>query len=188
MSYYLQRTKNDDFAYLIYAFTIVEYTLFCCFIFLILTTKNPIRNILPFIWGAFIVFALFDLIYINKGVGFDSFTSGIESIIVMLLCIYYLFIQIKGTNNLMIYSTFNFWMVIAFFIYFAGTFFLYILAESMRNNISFRRQYFIINISFNILKNILLCVAMTMKSNEAVNKQKSAIPELDDDFFISKKN
>lgn len=49
---------------------------------------------------------------------------------------------------------------------------------------SFHKLYFIINISFNIIKNILLCVAMTMKLNETVNQQKAAIPDLDDDLFI----
>jgi hypothetical protein len=57
----------------------------------------------------------------------------------------------------------------------------------MGKNIAFQRQYFIINISFNILKNILLCVAMTMKLNDSVKQQKNGIPDLDDDIFISEK-
>jgi len=57
----------------------------------------------------------------------------------------------------------------------------------MISNPSFQKLYFIINISFNILKNVLLCVAMTMKLNNAVNQQKTAIPELDDDIFIKEK-
>jgi hypothetical protein len=57
----------------------------------------------------------------------------------------------------------------------------------MGKNVAFQKQYFIINISFNILKNILLCVAMTMKLNDSVKQQKNGIPDLDDDIFISEK-
>ena len=55
----------------------------------------------------------------------------------------------------------------------------------MDHNGSFQKQYFIINISFNILKNILLSVAMTMKLNDPVKQQKNKIPDLGDDFFKS---
>ncbi|MGN6803152.1 MAG: hypothetical protein ACTHJN_14715 [Ginsengibacter sp.] len=119
--------------------------------------------------------------------GFDSITSGIECIIVFFLCISYMFIQLKGANTLTIYSTFDFWVVITFLIYFSGTFFLYILAQSMGRDVSFQKQYFIINITFNILKNILLCIAMTMKLNESVKPQKAVIPELDDEVFFREK-
>jgi hypothetical protein len=52
------------------------------------------------------------------------------------------------------------------------------------HNVSFQKLYFIINISFNILKNLLLCVAMTMKLNHIVNQQKTDFPELDDELFL----
>jgi len=57
----------------------------------------------------------------------------------------------------------------------------------VRSHIDFQKQYFVINISFNILKNTLLCVAMTMKLNRGVNEQKSVIPDLDDDLFVHNK-
>ncbi|MGN6540643.1 MAG: hypothetical protein ACTHKY_07540 [Ginsengibacter sp.] len=100
----------------------------------------------------------------------------------------YLFSQVKGNNNLVVYSTFNFWAVIAFFIYFSGTFFLYLMTDKMRVSVSFQKMYFIINISFNILKNLLLCVAMTMKLNGVVKEQKKIIPDLGEDLFIYQKN
>ncbi len=156
-------------------------------IFILILPQSFLKKAVPFLWITFIVFALVDLIFMNTGIEFDSIAIGIESIIIILLCIYYLFTQIKGSNSLVMYSTFNFWVVITFLIYFAGTFFLYILAESMRNNIAFRNEYFIINIAFNILKNMLLCTAMTMKLNNTVNPQKTVIPQLDDELFFREK-
>ena len=186
MSFYLQSIQSEAFLFLFYAFTIIEYSFFCYFIYLIIQ-ESLVRKTVPFLWISFIAFELIDLIFINKGVRFDSFTSGIESLIILFLCISYIFIQLHGSNDLFVYSTFNFWVVITFLIYFSGTFFLYILAESMGGNIAFQRQYFIINIAFNILKNILLCIAMTMKLNDTVKEQKNFIPELDGEFSFSQK-
>jgi len=55
----------------------------------------------------------------------------------------------------------------------------------------FQKIYFIINISFNIMKNVLLCVAMTMKTEKSVNypaNKRDHFPDLGDDFLIHAKN
>jgi hypothetical protein len=184
IGFYLQTLSSSYFLILLSSFTVIEYSFICYFIYLILP-KNSIKKLIPYIWLAFTAFALIDFFYFNKMKAFDSFAIGIESIIVILLCVYYLFTQIKGSNNLMLYSTFNFWVIIAFLILFSGTLFLYLLTDSMKKDIHFQKLYFIINISFNILKNILLSVAMCMKTNDA-NKLKPSLPNLDEDAFFLK--
>lgn len=183
MSFYLQSIRDPKAILLFPLFTIVEYSFFCYFIYLILP-KDLVKKSLFYIWIGFLLFAIVDYIFFSKPREWDSIVSGIECIIVLSICIYYLYSQVKGSNNLLIYSTFNFWVVIAFLIYFSGTFFLYLMADRMMANPSFQKIYFIINISFNILKNLLLCVAMTMKLNHTASPQKSVIPELDDDVYI----
>lgn len=185
MSFYLQSFGSPNTVYLFLLFTIVEYSFFCYFIYLILP-KNLVKRSVPFVWIGFLLFAFIDYAFFSKAQEFDSIASGIESIIVLMLSIYFLFSQVKGANSLLIYSTFNFWAVIAFLIYFSGTFFLYLMTERMMHDVSFQKQYFVINISFNILKNLLLCVAMTMRVN-TVKQEKSVIPDLDDDFYIQNK-
>ena len=186
LGFYLQSIKIDNIKIVFFTFTLIEYSFFCYFFYLIIS-KSTAKKIVPFVWLSFVLFALIDFIYINQMKSWDSFASGIESIIIILLCIYYLFSQIKGSNNLLIYSTFSFWVIITFLIYFSGTFFLYLMADSMRENVSFQKQYFVINSSFNILKNILLCVAMTMKTNYTI-KQPPSLPELDGDVYFHKNN
>ncbi|MDQ6904737.1 MAG: hypothetical protein M3139_17215, partial [Bacteroidota bacterium] len=83
------------------------------------------------------------------------------------MCIFYLAVQIRGSNNLFVYSTSNFWIIISFLIYISGTFFLYVMAENMIQNKAFQIQYAVINSVFIILKNILLSVAMLMKPTPA---------------------
>ena len=184
LSFYFQSETSPITLSLFALFTIIEYSLFCYFIYLILP-EHSIKKWIKWIWLIFILFALVDF-YQNNMQGFDSFASGIESIITISLCIYYLYLQIKNANDLLLYSTFNFWVIIAFLIYFAGTFFLYIMTENMFANVAFQKLYFIINIAFNILKNLLLSVAMTMKINKTSDPaiRSSTIPDLDDEIFF----
>lgn len=186
LSFYLQSINSENFVYLLYTFTIVEYSFFCYFIYIILP-KTFIKKIVPFLWISFVLLSLIDIIYISKERDFNSFATGIESIIILLLCSYYLFSQIRSSNSLVIYSTFNFWVVIAFLIFFSGTFFVYLLTNKMSRDPSFQTLYFIINISFNILKNILLCVAMTMRLQDTVIQQKTIVPDLDHGLFTEPK-
>lgn len=69
----------------------------------------------------------------------------------------------------MIYTSINFWIIIAFLIYLSGTFFLNIYVDSMISSKAFEKQYVLINSSFLILKNILLSVAMLMKPDKLDN-------------------
>ena len=82
------------------------------------------------------------------------------------MCIYYFFDQLKQPDTFAIYSTINFWVIISFLIYLAGTFFLYIYSESMINDKIYIQNYRILNSSFVILKGVLLSVAMLMKPNK----------------------
>lgn len=159
-------------------FTLVEFSFFCLFYYYAIPRGLMKKAILP-IWSLFFIFVLIDFFLINKMDSFDSITAGIESISIILLCIYYLISQLKGTNTLFIYSTSNFWIIITFLIYLSGTFFLYIMAENMTIDRSFRIQYVVINSVFNIIKNILLSVAMLMKETPS-NIQSKNFDELDD--------
>ena len=164
LGYYLHQIHFENTFIPFAVFTVVEFTFFCLFYHYAVTPGLMKKAILP-IWICFLIFALIDFFLVNDMKGFDSITSGVGSILIILMCIYYLIEQIRGSNDLLVYSTTNFWVIITFLIYMSGTFFLYIMAENMINNIIFLRQYSIINSSFNILKNILLSIAMLMKTN-----------------------
>ena len=162
--YYLHQIHFENFFIFSFSlFTVLEFSFFCLFYFYVLPNDNAKKFIFP-LWLCFIIFSCIDFFFINKMNGFDSFASGLQTILIIGLCIYYLFVQIKGSNTLFVYSTPNFWIIITFLIYLSGTFFLYIMAETMINDKVFRVQYIIINSIFNILKNVLLSIAMFMKS------------------------
>jgi hypothetical protein len=160
------------FAHTMYAFfTILEFSCFCLFYYFAVSTTIVRKGLLP-LWSLFFIFALVDFFQINKQSSFDSINTGIESIFIILMCIYYLVVQIRGVNDLFVYSTSNFWIVITFLILTSGTFFLYIMAENNYDNKIFQLQYDIINTIFNILKNILFSTAMLMKPTPTDKVQK----------------
>jgi hypothetical protein len=165
IGYYLQQ----DSSILVAVFNVVEFSSFCLFYYFALPPGAMKKAIFP-IMGLFLAFACIDFFFINRMSSFDSILTGVESILIILMCIYYLIVQIKGSNNLFVYSTSNFWIIITFLIYLSGSFFLYIMAETMYHNRAFQIQYTIINSVFYILKNILLSIAMLMKATPVKNQ------------------
>lgn len=124
---------------------------------------------------------------------FDSFAVGVEYTFIILMCVYYIAVQLKGTSSLYVYSTSNFWIIITFIIYISGTFFLYIMTENIMHDKNiihhkeFRFLYTIINSAFNILKNILLSMAMIMKPSP-VTTYAPKKNDMDDLFSYKLKN
>ena len=164
-------------------FTVIEFICFSLFYYYAVSFK-PAKKIVIILLTLFLTFSLIDFFLVNQMNSFDSIEVGIESIIIILLCILYLIIQLKSTNNLFVYSTSNFWIIITFLTCLSGTFFLYIMAESMISTKAFLVQYGIINSVFNILKNVLLSIAMLMKSTPTQNKKQK---NDDWDDFLSHK-
>lgn len=169
LGYYFQVIHFENYFIFFRLFTIAEFSFFSFFYLYIIPPGLVKKAVFP-ILGLFVILAVGNFFLSIHSDSFDSITIGIESILIILMCIYYLFVQIKGANNLFLYSTSNFWIIISFLIYISGTFFLYIMAKYMFNDRSFQIQYDIINSIFNILKNILLSVAMLMKPAPANNK------------------
>ena len=187
LGYYLQGEHLiNPFIFFLALFTVLEFSFFCLFFYYAISIV-VIKKIVLFTWLGFFIFSCIDFFYINKMGALGSVSIGIESILIIIMCVYYLYVQIRGSNNLFVYSTSNFWIIISFLIYLSGTFFLYIMADKMFYNETYRVQYNIINSAFNIIKNILLSVAMLMKPVSANNHDKR-YRDLDDSFSYQLKN
>ena len=171
--------------YVLPAFTIIEFSFLSYFFFLLFAQKT-LRSAVKITWIVFTVFAFIDYFIINKMQTVDSFTVGIESLIIIIFSIYYLYNNLKDSINFSIYSSFDFWIVITLLIYFSGTFFIYLLAESNKFNLEFRKVYLILNSSFNIIKNVLLATAMCMKMKPTTPYSPKPNIDLDDDFIVNR--
>ena len=150
-------------AYIFYdLLSIVELAVFFMFVNIIIKDRRIVKY-LPFAFAGFIVFSLFDYFVLRKDKSFNSTITCIEAIIIITLCVYYFYIQLNEAGTSIIYATQNFWLIIAFLIYFSGTFFLYIYAENTLHDKVFQIQYIFINSSFTLMKNIFFSIAFLIK-------------------------
>lgn len=181
VTFYLFRIARVP-AYFIYdLFTAVEFCFFSWFFYLVIHSTKIKKLILP-VAILFLLFSLCIYLFTPKSTSFSSVAAGVESILIIAMCIYYFFDQLKQPDNPAIYSSFNFWVIISFLIFLSGTFFLNIYADSMHQDKSFLKQYYLINFSFTLLKNILFSIAMLMKPD--VSDEQPVFPDdkLDADF------
>jgi len=140
-------------------YNIVQFTLFSLFFYLSLKEKK--FKYIP-IAGAVVFYVIAIRNFTNSN--FDSFSSSLASIFFIPYCILLLYEKMRDSNIEFVYYDKKFWIIVAFFLYFSGTLFLYIyiytLPERQRSN------YWQINNFFEILKNILFCVSFIMRKPE----------------------
>ena len=138
------------------SFNIVQFTLFSLFFYFSFQDKK-FKYIT--IAGAVVFYIVAIRNFTNTT--FDSFSVSLASIFFIPYCILSLYEQIKDPSIMFVYNNKKFWIVIAFFLYFSATLFLDVnfsnLSPEQRSN------YWFINNFFEILKNILFCVAFIMK-------------------------
>lgn len=145
-------------------FTLTEYTLFSFFLYLnfkSIRLKRLILGLLPLFGGL----VLYSILSKSKSNNFDALPASIESIIIIIFCVCYLFEQIRDMEVSFIYSSKVFWIVVAILVYMSATFFLFVSAEFF--TLEQRRAYWFINSISNLLKNILLTIAFIIPNYEA---------------------
>jgi len=154
--------KWDKF-YLYAGFTIIEYTLFSFFFYISIQEKR--FKLVPII-GTLIFYgmAVFNLIN-RQSTTFDSLSASVEAILIIVYCILFLYEQIKDPSVLYVYNNKKFWVVIAFFLYFSSTLFLFLYAATFTNQE--HSSYWNINNLFEILKNILFCISFSMRKSSS---------------------
>ena len=142
-------------------FTVIEFIVLSVYFHKIISNKI-IKKIIPVIATVFVLFCLYDL-FTSKSSYFDSVPVAVEAILILGYCVIFLFQQLKSPDSLFLYSTPTFWVIVAFLIYFAGTFFVFIYAQNYYGNEHFDRNYTLINSTFLLLRNIFISIAFFVR-------------------------
>lgn len=157
----LKRVFGSGLFYTLATFTVVEYSLLT--IFLYRSIQDRRLKYIPIIGSAvFFPIAIINLLR-GSNTGFDSMAASVEAILIIIYSLLFLYNQIKDPAILFVYNTKKFWVVSAFFIYFSSTLFLFLYAPYLSKQQ--RANYWDINNLFDIIKNILFCIAFTMKTS-----------------------
>jgi len=144
-------------------FSIVEFSLLSFFIYRNTISNNKAKL---FLLGSitFLVTTIYEN-FISSYNNFDSITTGISALIILIYSIFYLF-QIISSPKGMPKLDASFTIIISFIIYFAGTFFIYILSKNNFIDKSFQELYTLINSSILILRNIIITTAFLQSSKQ----------------------
>jgi len=142
---------------------VVLYFLYCSVV-----QPARLRKFILFSAGALAIYFIIGL-FAGYDDSFNSLNVVLLAIVVIMWSILFFYEQVTkpmDENQLTFYSSPDFWVVCAYLIYFAGTFFLFIFIKinGKGTDTNFEYSYNLINGIFVVLKNVLLSVAMFTKN------------------------
>jgi hypothetical protein len=149
-------------------YTLVETISLYTFFYLAFPYKK-VKTVILFLASFFIAFWSYRFIKTDKGAFLDS-CAILEYVSILILAVYYFYDSIIKRNSIFIYRQARFWIISAYLIYIAGTFFLLLYLPSMGEE-DRQKYYDILNSLFTIIRTILLSIAMFMKTNNPTRQK-----------------
>lgn len=161
------------------AYTAFEYSVFS-FIFWYNIAHKKIRKAIGFLSIGFFLFIAIYLLTNTTQRRLDSVPIGIETILIILYIIYYLYEFSKKLSEFYIYNHYAFWISVGILIYLGGSFFFYILI----NHLDEEQVTLFGNLTYmaEILKNVLFSLALVIyarKIGNEITKKPQSLPYLD---------
>lgn len=154
--YYLQNETAVDINKMLY--TPFEYIIFSLIFYNIFTTSIN-RKIVSL--GIFLFLGTWLVLFATtQQENFDSIAVALEEILLIAYSIRYYFERINTIDSIFLYATSEFWIVAAILIYAAGTFFVYLYADSYIDSGDFKKHYSLIHLIASIIKNLLFTIAL----------------------------
>jgi hypothetical protein len=165
LNFFINIFSKELYSYIWSTFTFVEYSIFTY----ILWSNIKRQSFRKFVLIISILFIVFTTAF-NIATSFhniDSIPIGVETILILVFSFYYLYEQMNDSNQLFIYSKYQFWIVIGFMIYLAGSFFVFLFASTLENKVV--TQYWFLTNCFSVIMNILFAIAFFV-NNKGANK------------------
>lgn len=133
-----------------------------------LIKKITIYSIAPFA-----LFCLYDYLSTNTPI-YAFLPLAVECMALLLVILYIFYEKLQYNLDIPIYQTSLFWIIAAFIIYFSGNFCLFLYSKNYYNDKNFSTEYYSIIYGFvTILKNLLICIGVSIK--EVQNKKENEI-------------
>lgn len=169
---------NSSRKYFQTAYTTFEYLFFTYILFK--NIKN--RKIKPYIVILSFLFIVFQAIYVQLGtiIKLDTIPIGIETILIVFYIIVFLSELAKNMET-SIFRNYCFWISIGILIYLCGSFFFYILIDSLSREevLAFGKMTYIVEIIKNVLFGISLIIFSKAGFKKEVQEEIRPAPYLD---------
>lgn len=166
--------KNSYFL-LFRLFNICEFTTISLFLYHNLK-GNTLRKLIIFNIFLFVVYASVDY-FINDKTKFNNHSTIVSSLILITYIVYFFYEKMKTVIMYPLYQTISFWICVAFFLYFSGTFFFFLLSQSSLDP-DFKNQMKLIYGLVTLSKNIILSLSLfANEQDENMVEEKLHIPD-----------
>ena len=183
---YLLNSKENYFL-VVRVYNVIDYSILAYF-FSLYIRNRLVKSLIFFSIAIYFIFCLISYLTTKiPEMPFVPFT--VEHISLLILLIYYFFEIMQDSVIVPIYQKAIFWISVAFIINSAGNFFLFLYSKNSYNDDIFKKQYTIIYTSVTVMKNLLLCIAISMKE-KTENLPQNNFLDVDLDSFnpIKKQN
>ena len=177
--------SSENYYLVVRVYIALEYSLLAYFFSLYIKNRF-VKTILLYSPLMFIIFCIYDFI-IEKVPGLPFTPASVEHMILLCFIVYYFFEVMQETVVEPVYHKAIFWISVAFIINSSGNFFLFLYGKNSYNDDVFKSQYTIIYTTVTVIKNLLLCISISIKE-KTENPSQSNFLDIDLDSFNPIKN
>lgn len=135
----------------------------------------------------FFAYSVYDYT-ITKNTTFSYQPLAVECFVLLVYILYFFYEKIQISTTVPIYQTNIFWIIVAFTVYSAGNFFLFLYSNNASKNQEFIFQFTLIYSTFTILKNVFLCIGLitTQPKENSISNEINFKDFPDSDSFFYK--
>lgn len=151
--------------------------------------QKHFRKLIIILIYPFVIFSIYD--YLITSHSDFSYIPLVGECFIFLIYILFLFYEkVQIYTPIPIYLTRVFWIAVAFAIYCAGNFFLFLYSNNVTKNAEFLYYYTLIYSTFTIFKNILLSIGIILKQPDMNINDSGTLTHdiIFDDFNIPQSN
>jgi hypothetical protein len=141
-------------------FAMIEYVFFAAFFFLCIY-NNLFKKLILIVTVLNLCFESY--LFNSQKANFDFWAALITTILIVIYSICFFYERLNSVQTLIIYQSFQFWIVVGCLIYLSGTLFLFLYTSDIKNKQN--SSLWTINIAFEIVKNIFFSIAFIIGKN-----------------------
>lgn len=150
-------------------FTAIEFGLVSIYLYPLI--KLNIKNSIFILFSSLFAITIFTENILISNQNFDSISTGVSALLILILSIIHLFSRVSYNSNLEIFKIdASFLIVSSIIIYFSGTFFIYILTKNNFLDVNFRTSYSLINALVLIIRNLIIVIAFLKCLKPSLNQ------------------
>lgn len=157
------------FYYVSRVYDVMEYSMLAYF-FSLNTKSKIVKTLLIYSIIPFFIYCIYDFIS-AKQPGFAFFSLIIECLALLIVLLYIFYEKMQYSFDTPLHQTYFFWIAVAFILYFAGNFFLFLYSKNSYHDEVFKTQYTIIYSTVTIIKDIFLCISAFIKDVPKPDKE-----------------